>query len=122
MGEIPCTNLMNPDTTTCSVVAPYVADIDTEIAGIVRYTDFNTYSSSDSSMSTVSAFVRDETGDSFYGSRMMVAEWNGVAESGGSSVSVISIKLRCIFWNDGYAMTSASVVIHSQLLTPSKAS
>ena len=87
MGQIPCTNLENVD--SCSLVAPYLADIDIGIAGTVRYTDFDTYSSSGSSMTTVSRFIRDETGDIFYGTKMMVAEWNGVPEAGRSSVSVI---------------------------------
>ena len=90
MGEIPCTNVVNADLTACSVVAPYVANIDIEVAGTVRYTDFNTYSSSGSSMTTVSRFVRDQTGNNFYGTKMMVAEWNGVAQFGGSSVRVIT--------------------------------
>ena len=93
MGEIPCSNLANPPT-YCSVVAPYFADINTEIAGTVQYTDFDTYSSTDSAMATVSRFIRDETGDKFYGSRMMVAEWNGVAEYNGFSVSVKIKKSR----------------------------
>ena len=87
MGEIPCSNMASPPT-HCSVVAPYAADINTEIAGTVQYTDFYTYSSTSSAMSTVSRFIRDETGDKFYGSRMMVAEWDGVAEYNGFSVSV----------------------------------
>ena len=91
MGEPLCSS----SSSSCSVVAPYGANSNTEIAGSVRYTDFDTYtyfdtySSSDSSMTTVSRFIRDETGDNFYGSRMMVAEWNGVAEYGGSSVSLV---------------------------------
>ena len=76
---------------SCSVVAPYRADSNTGIAGSVRYTDFDTYSSSDSAMTTVSRFIQDETGDNFYGSRMMVAEWNGVAEYGGFSVSLARV-------------------------------
>jgi hypothetical protein len=42
-------------------------------------------------MTTVSRFIRDETGDYFYGNRMMVAEWNGVAEYGGSYVSLAGV-------------------------------
>ena len=87
MEETPCSSYALRFSSSCSVVAPYAADINTQIAGSVQYTDFYIYSSSDSSMTTVSSFIRDETGDNFYGSRMMVAEWNGVAEYGGSSVS-----------------------------------
>ena len=92
MGEIPCSSYPLSFPSSCSIVAPYGADINTEIAGSVRYTDFYTYSSTDSAMTTVSSFIRDETRDSFYGIRMMVAEWNGVAEYngfGGSSVSCV---------------------------------
>ena len=74
---------------SCSAVAPYGANSNTGIAGTVRYTDFEAYSSSGSSMITISNFIRDETGDNFYGTKMMVAEWNGVAEYGGNSVSLI---------------------------------
>ena len=88
MGETPfCSSYTLSLTSSCSVVAPYGADINTQIAGSVQYTDFYTYSSYGSSMTTVSRFVRDQTGDNFYGRRMMVAEWNGVAEFGGFSVS-----------------------------------
>ena len=87
MGETPCSSYTLSFPSSCSVVAPYAADINTQIAGSVRYTDFYTYSSSGSAMSTVSRFIRDETGDYFYGNRMMVAEWNGVAKYNGISVS-----------------------------------
>ena len=87
MEETPCSSYTLNFPSSCSAVAPYAADINTRIAGSVQYADFYTYSSTDSAMTTVSSFIRNETGDSFYGSRMMVAEWNGVAEYGGSSVS-----------------------------------
>ena len=88
MGEPPCSGPLS-SSSSCSVVAPYGANSNTEIAGFVRYTDFDTYSSTGSAMTTVSTFIQYETGHSFYGSRMMVAEWNGVAEYGGSSVSLV---------------------------------
>ena len=87
MGGVPCSASLS-STSSCSAVVPYGDDSNTEIAGTVRYTDFDTYSSSDSAMTTVSRFIRDETGDNFYGNRMMVAEWDGVAEYGGLSVSL----------------------------------
>ena len=87
MGETPCSSYSLSFPSSCSVVAPYAADINTQIAGSVRYTDFYTYSSFGSSMTTVSRFIRDETGDYFYGNRMMVAEWNGVAKYNGIFVS-----------------------------------
>ena len=75
---------------TRPIVAPYAADIDPRIAGTVRYTQFTT--TDYSQMSRVSSFIRDQTYNSFYGTRMMVAEWDGVAEYSGSYVS--STKLQ----------------------------
>ena len=86
MGDTPCSNSLS-SSSFCSVVAPHGADSNTEVAGIVRYTDFDAYSSSGSPISTVSSFIRSETGDNFYGTRMMVAEWNGVSRFNGISVS-----------------------------------
>ena len=71
---------------TNNIVSPYGADINTNIAGTVRYTGFNSYHTTQ--MSSVSSFIRTSTGDSFYGTRMMVAEWDGVAKYLGSSVSL----------------------------------
>ena len=75
------------DLETSSVVAPYAADIDPTVAGTVRYTQFTT--DDYSQMSTVSSFIRAQTGENFYGTTMMVAEWNGVAEYNGFFVSTI---------------------------------
>ena len=71
---------------TNRTVSPYGADINTSIAGTVRYTGFNSYHTTQ--MSSVSRFIRTTTGDYFYGTRMMVAEWDGVAKHLGSSVSL----------------------------------
>ena len=90
MGEPPCSNSLS-SSSSCSVVAPYSANINTEIAGTVRYTDFDTYSYSDSSMTTVSSFIQDQTGDYFEGYSMMVAEWNGVSRFNGISVSPFGV-------------------------------
>ena len=86
MGEAPQYSSLDnfPGSSSYSVVAPFAANIDTSRAGSVKYTQFTT---SDSQMSTVSSFIRSETGDSFYGTRMMVAEWDGVPELGESIVS-----------------------------------
>ena len=73
-----------PGPSSYSVVAPFAADMDTRSRGSVKYTRFTT---SDSQMSTVSSFIRSETGDSFYGTRMMVAEWNDVPKYQGLVVS-----------------------------------
>ena len=87
MGQPPTSSSLSSSSSS-SVVAPYGADSNTEVTGTVRYTDFDTYSSSGSSMTTVSSFIRSETGDNFYGTRMLVAEWNGVSQFNGISVSV----------------------------------
>ena len=70
-----------------NIVSPYGADIDTSIAGTVRYT--TGFSSSHPQMSSVSSFIQTQTRDySFSGTRMMVVEWNNVAQYEGNSVSV----------------------------------
>ena len=69
-----------------SVVAPFAADIDTTRTGSVKYTQLTT--SDSSQMIRVSSFIQSETGNSFYGTRMMVAEWNGVPKYHGSIVSL----------------------------------
>ena len=78
------TPLFIPGPSSNLLVAPFAADIDTTRRGSVKYTQFTT---SDSQMNTVSSFIRSETGNSFYGTRMMVAEWNGVPKYQGSIVS-----------------------------------
>ena len=70
---------------TNNIVSPYGRDIDTSIAGTVRYTRFST---TDFQLSTVSEFIEDETRDLFTGTRMMIAEWSGVAEYNGNFVSL----------------------------------
>ena len=110
MGETPCEDPLSFPS-FCPVVAPYAADIDLDIGGTVRYTDFDAYSSSGSSMTRVSRFIQDETGDSFYGTRMMVAEWNGVSKY---SVSLIrhTNEWAYIYW---------VLYPYSQIQAPSKA-
>ena len=83
-----------PGSSSYSVVAPFAADIDTRSRGSVKYTQFTT---SDSQMSRVSSFIRSQTGDYFYGTRMMVAEWNGVPEYGESIVSFTQCFYMCEF-------------------------
>ena len=87
MGKTPQYSSLDnfPGPSSYSVVAPFAADIDTTRRGSVKYTQFTT--SDSSQMSRVSTFIRSETGDSFYGTRMMVAEWDGVPEYQESTVS-----------------------------------
>ena len=87
---------------TSPIVAPYAADINPNIAGTVRYTQFTT--TDYSQMSRVSSFIRDQTDNSFYGTRMMVAEWDGVARYSGSSGSSVS---------SSYQNSNSTCVIYS---------
>ena len=87
MGETPQYSSLDkfPGSSSYSVVAPFAADIDITSTGSVKYTQFTT--SNSSQMNRVSSFIRSQTGDGFYGTRMMVAEWNDVPEYQGSIVS-----------------------------------
>ena len=66
-----------------SVVAPFAADITTSSTGYVRYSE----SFTNSQLTVVSELIRSETGTSFYGKWMLVAEWNEVPLLSQSSVS-----------------------------------
>ena len=87
MGQLPFfTPLPTGIPATSSLfVAPFAADSDTTRTGSVKYTQFTT--SDSSQMSRVSSFVQSQTGDVFYGTRMMVAEWDDVPRYQGSIVS-----------------------------------
>ena len=91
MGEIPQYSSLDnfPGPSSYSVVAPFAADMDTTSRGSVKYTQFT--NSDFSQMSRVSSFIRSKTGDSFNGTRMMVAEWNDVPEYQGSIVSAADL-------------------------------
>ena len=72
------------------VVAPYTAHIeDTTHAGTVQFADLHNYVSSGSAMGNVSDFIQSQTGDSFSGTRMMVAEWCEVPQKNQSTVSYV---------------------------------
>ena len=87
MGETPQYSSLDnfPGSSSYSVVAPFAADIDTTSRGSVKYTQFTT--SDFTQMFRVSSFIRSQTSSSFSGTRMMVAEWNGVPKYEGSIVS-----------------------------------
>jgi hypothetical protein len=82
-----------------SVISPYGADINTRIAGTVRYTDgFTTYHPQ---MFSVSEFIRSETEDSYFtGTRMMVVEWDGVAKLSGNSF--VTSTFQAVLITDDY--------------------
>ena len=76
---------------TSNIVSPYGDDIDTRMTGSVRYTQFTT---TDSQISTVSGFIRSQTSaGSFFGARMMVAEWNSVPVYSRNSVSMLDYSI-----------------------------
>ena len=83
MGEYPRYSSLSvfPGPSSYSVIAPFGAHI---VAGSVKYTQFT---ADNSQMSSVSSFIRNETGASFNATKLMVAEWDGVSMDGGSSVS-----------------------------------
>ena len=67
-----------------SIVSPYLANISVGLVGSVRMTGFTT---DHPQMSEISDFIQYQTGgDSFIGTRMMVAEWDRVAEFDGNGV------------------------------------
>ena len=84
MGEIPAAS--SPSIPgNYPIISPYGTDIDTSIAGSVRFTQLT--SSHVSEMRIISDFIEDYFSVDFAGTSMMVAEWYGVAKSSGSSVS-----------------------------------
>ena len=84
MGQTPEVYSLDnfPGPSSYSVVAPFAADIDTSSTGSVRYSE----SFSSTEIDQVSAHIRSETGAYFYGTWMMVAEWNNVPLLHGSDV------------------------------------
>ena len=68
-----------------SVVAPFAASISVFYTGSVRY---NTFTTVDTNINTVSSYIRSELGGSFSGTWMIVADWYNVPQSSGSTVSV----------------------------------
>ena len=88
VGTLPQYNFSTfPGTSSYSVIAPFAADIDTSSPGRVRYTQFTT---TDPQMSTVSSFIQKETGETFSGVRMMIAEWHEVSLSLSPTVRLYS--------------------------------
>ena len=76
MGGVPQYSSLDnfPSPSDYSVVAPFAADITTSSTGYVRYSEYIT----NSQLNDVSEHIRSETRNSFYGTWMLVAEWNGV--------------------------------------------
>ena len=68
-----------------SVVAPFAASISTTYTGSVRY---NTFTTGDTNINTVSSYIRSQLGGSFSGSWMIIADWYNVPQNGSFTVSV----------------------------------
>ena len=62
---------------TVYIVAPYAADIDTEVAGTVYYTDHPI--TTEYRLDLVSRFVKSQTNESFSGTKMVIAHWQDVS-------------------------------------------
>ena len=111
MGETPQYSSLNdiPGPSSYSVVAPFAADIDTSRTGSVIYTQFT---SDSSQINRVSSFIRSKTGDSFYGIRMMVAQWTGVPKYHGSIVSSANFKVStyCTMFLNVYPFSLCSII------------
>ena len=99
-----------PGPSSYSVVAPFAADITTSSTGSVRYSE----SFSSTVMNEVSSHIRSETGADFYGTWMMVAEWNNVPLHDGSRVSLI--KLNMIYLSA--LLLTYIHVVRNKIITP----
>ena len=86
MGETPRYYALDifPSPSNYSIVAPFAADITTSSTGDVRYSE----SFTNSQLNYISEHIRSEMGNSFSGTWMLVAEWNGVPLLSQSSVSM----------------------------------
>ena len=62
---------------TVYIVAPYAADIDTEVSGTVYYTDRPI--TTEYRLGRVSRFVESQTNESFSGTKMVIAHWQDVS-------------------------------------------
>ena len=120
MGITPTANAQNIDGPN-SVVAPYGADIDTRVAGIVQYTHVI---HNGTHLMDVSDFIEDEinvmgSSYSFTGTRMIVAEWNGVAQYNGNEVRCLDrhthvFQIPCLVYVNTYIIhTHADIHIHT---------
>ena len=77
-----------PSVGSDKIVAPFAADIDTTSEGRVRYANFATYYGRE--LQVVAAFINSQIPNTeyFFGSTMMVAEWESVPRYGYGSVSL----------------------------------
>ena len=97
LGSTPPSSTLLPfsPSSSYSVVAPFAASISTVSAGSVRY---NTFTTGDTNINTVSSHIRSELGGSFSGTWMIVADWYNVPQYGGSSVSVCTRTFRASYF------------------------
>ena len=87
IGSIPLSSTLDTfsNSSNYSIVAPFAADTSITYRGSVRY---NTFTTGDTNINTVSSYIRSQLGGSFSGSWMIVADWYNVPQYGGSTVSV----------------------------------
>ena len=95
-----------------SVVAPFAASISTSSIGSVRY---NTFTTGDTNINTVSSYIRSGLGGSFSGTWMIVADWHNVPQYGGSSVSVCTHTLRASYFNCVSVSVSLKLEYYQQI-------
>ena len=81
-----------PGPSSYSVVAPFAGNIDTSSGGSVKYTQYTSFDYQ--MMNTVSRFIRSQTISTFYGTRMIVAEWSSVPQYGKPNVSSANLYKR----------------------------
>ena len=84
-----------------SVVAPFAASISTAYTGSVRY---NTFTTGDTNINTVTSHIRSELGGSFRGTWMIVADWYNVPQSSGSTVSFYTPIFKALHFNCEYLL------------------
>ena len=85
-------SLFSPTSTPNYLVAPFWADINTNIHGSISYEVHNTSAGSSSTalLNRVSTFISNQQSTQFSGTWMLVASWNQVSQISGSS-SVVSL-------------------------------
>ena len=95
-----------------SVVAPFAASISTAYTGSVRY---NTFTTGDTNINTVSSHIRSELGGSFSGTWMIVADWYNVPQYGRTNVSVCTPILRASHFNRVSVFVSLKLEHYQQI-------
>ena len=114
LGSTPPSSTLDTFSTSSSysVVAPFAASISTASTGSVRY---NTFTTGDTNINTVSSHIRSELGGSFSGTWMIVADWYNVPQYGGSFVSVYTRTFRVSYFNCVSVSVSLKLEYYQQI-------